>query len=96
MKGRVGMGRGLLVVGECGSLGPGSWATMWAGREGSSPPGSRLALVGADCVYTLPAHPAHIQLIPRASPIPGSLCNLHTCSFCSESPFPHRGGSFCP
>lgn len=43
MKGRVGMGRGSLAVRRYGSLKPGSWDAMWAGREGSSPPGSRLA-----------------------------------------------------
>lgn len=84
-------GRGLVGGGGggCDSLGPGSWGAMWVGREGPSPPGSRLALVGADCVYTFPAHPAHARLLPRASPTLGSLCNLHICSSCCTKSFPH-------
>lgn len=60
--------------------GPGSWGAMWAGREGLSPPGSRLALVGADCVYTFPTPGPRSPLILRALPPLGSLHSLHICS----------------
>lgn len=61
-RGCWGSGR-MWLPGLGGCLGPGSWGAMWAGREGLCPPGSRLALVGADCVYTFPAHPAHARLL---------------------------------
>lgn len=61
-----------------GCLGPGSWGAMWAGREGLAPPGSRLALVGADCVYTFPAHSAHARLL-----FPGPLPPLAACTICT-------------
>lgn len=48
----------------------------WVG--GLSPPGSRLALVGADCVYTFPAHPAHARLLfPGPLPPLGSAQSVH-------------------
>lgn len=64
-----------MSAGLGGCPGPGSWGAMWAGWEGLSPPGSRLALVGADCVYTFPTRPAHARLLFSGSPTPG-LCTV--------------------
>lgn len=78
-KGRAAGDGGTVSAGLGGCPGPGSWGAMWAGREGPSPPGSRLASVGADCVYTFPTHPAHARLLfPGTLPPLGSLCTTGT------------------
>ena len=66
-----------------GCPGPGSWGAMWAGWEGLSPPGSTLALVGADCVYTFPTRPAHARLLFSGLSHPWALHSLHAgSSYC--------------
>lgn len=47
------------------------------GGRGPLPPGSRLALVGADCVYTFPARPAQAPFVPGVSSVPVSLQSVH-------------------
>lgn len=77
------LGWGEVSAGLGGCPGPGSRGAMWAGREGLSPPGSRLALVGADCVYTFPTRPAHARLLFSGLSHPWALHSLHTgSSYC--------------
>lgn len=72
-----------MSAGLGGCPGPGSWGAMWAGWEGLSPPGSRLALVGADCVYTFPTRPAHARLLFSGLSHPWALHSLHVgSSYC--------------
>lgn len=92
-------GEGLLAVGVAGKGLPGTWQLKCCGLGGSRPlPQGAGWLWWEQTVFTPSPHtlPTLAQPIPRASPIPGSRYNLHICSFCSESPFPRRGGSYSP
>lgn len=85
-------GGGMCLPGLGGCPGPGSRGAMWAGREGLSPPGSRLASVGADCVYTFPTHPAHARLFFSGLSHPWALCTVCTlAASAAESCHPRPG-----
>lgn len=72
-----------MSAGLGGCPGPGSRGAMWAGWEGLSSPGSRLALVGADCVYTFPTRPAHARLLFSGLSHPWARHSLHAgSSYC--------------